>query len=98
MAIVTKVNGFVEVGQFVGRELQYFTVTKVAAADAAALKTEMVDLVQALELHGTVEVVGFFDVAATKVNFIMSGVAPNAAGLAALNASIAPATIAALVF
>jgi len=49
-------------------------------------------------LHGTVEVVGFFDVAATKVNFIMSGVAPNTAGLAALNASIAPATIAALVF
>lgn len=98
MAIVQRVNGSVQVGQFVGRELQYFTVTKAAAADAAALKTEMDALVQALELFGTVEVIGNFDVAATSINFIMSGVAPGATNLAAINAAIAPASIAVFAF
>jgi len=72
MAIVTKVHGHANPGQFVGRTLQFFTVTK-----AAMVQAELDAIVVALELVGTVEVIGAYTDPAGAVNVIMSGVEPT---------------------
>ncbi len=96
MAIVTKVNGKVLPGQFVGRDFQYFTVTK-----AAMTQVELDSTVQVLQLYGTTEAVGaFVDGVSGTVNFIMSGVAPGttAAISVAVGAVVAGATVANMAF
>lgn len=96
MAIVTKVHGNVQSGQFVGREFQYFTVTKAAMTQA-----DLDAVVRVLQLYGTTEAVGAF-VAGTSgaVNVIMSGVAPGttAAISTAVGAAVAGATVADMAF
>lgn len=84
MAIVTRVHGKFEKGQFVGRELHFFTVNGGSAITA----NEAYAIGNALGLFGTIEVIGEFTPGvSTEFNVIMSGVA--ASNYAAISAAVA---------
>jgi len=84
MAIVTRVHGSAKTGQFIGRELQFFTIV----GGAAITQNEMNSIVTTLGLFGTFEAIGAFAAGVdTSANVIMSGVAVS--NIAAMSAAVA---------
>jgi hypothetical protein len=74
---VTKVNGFVEAGQFIGRDVLGVTVTLAAAPAAVNGKInwpELNDAVAALQQRHSVTIIGEFGTGDTEVNMIIEGV------------------------
>lgn len=82
MAVVTRVNGDVQPGQFFGRDVKFFVVTgniSAAAPDNAGLS-----LFNNLSRFGTVDMIGEQDApGAGTFRVMMSGCALNATELAA---------------
>lgn len=74
---VTKVNGFVEAGQFIGRDVLGVTVTLAAAPAAVDGKVNWPELnaaVEAIMQRHSVTIIGEFAEGDTEVNMIIEGV------------------------
>ena len=99
MAGVTRVNGFTQSDQFIGREILGLTLTGLVAAPADVggehvLWPELDAAIQAVELTTTVSVVGVYAATNTAVNIIVEGHDhnDNAAEIIRISALVAAAT------
>lgn len=81
MAVVTRVNGDVQPGQFFGREVKFFVVT--GDISAAAPDADGLTLFNNLSRFGTVDMIGEQDAPGSgQFRVMMSGCALDAADLA----------------